>query len=92
VIAQGMGIAKAVTVAEITKRRLRGLHQNTQISLLSNASHDSAGGEAASAASKADVPAIVITLSMLPLDPTEPGCTGPAPSCLSVELLYAHSM
>ena len=61
--AQGPAVSKAVTVAEITKRRLRGLHQNTQIGL----------ADEASSAAKPQ-PAISIVLSLQPLDPSQPGC------------------
>ena len=61
--AQGPAVSKAVTVAEIAKRRLRGLHQNTQIGLTA----ERAEGERS-------VPTIAITLSLVPLDAAMPGC------------------
>ena len=54
ITAHGAAVAKAVTVVEITKRRIRGLHQNTQIGLSTTAADS--------------VPTITITLSMCPLD------------------------
>ena len=36
-VAQGNAVAKAVTIAEISRRRLRRLHQNTQVGLVRNA-------------------------------------------------------
>ena len=71
-------MSKAVTVAEITKRRLRGLHQNTQIGLAP------AAATAASqltfdgaSASKHPQPDISIVLSLAPLDPSLPGYQPP---------------
>ena len=60
IAAEGAAVGKAVTVAEIAKRRLRGLHQNTQIGL-------------AGADGERSTPRIAITLSCAPLDPTLPG-------------------
>ena len=40
-IAQGNAVAKAVTIAEISRRRLRRLHQNTQVGLVRNAGTES---------------------------------------------------
>lgn len=57
-------MCKAVSVAEITKRRLRGLHQNTQIGL-----REKAAGSA--------VPTITITLSLAQLDTSQPGYQPP---------------
>lgn len=64
--AQGPAVSKAVTVAEIAKRRLRGLHQNTQIGLAETAEE-----------SAASQPAISIVLSLQPLDPSQPGYQPP---------------
>ena len=64
ITAEGNAVCKAVSVAEITKRRLRGLHQNTQIGLTEKA--------AASA-----VPTIAITLSLAQLDTSQPGYQPP---------------
>ena len=65
-------------MAEITKRRLRGLHQNTQIGLAP------AAATAASqltfdgaSASKHPQPDISIVLSLAPLDPSLPGYQPP---------------
>ena len=65
-------------MAEITKRRLRGLHQNTQIGL------SPAAATAASqltfdgaSASKHPQPDISIVLSLAPLDPSLPGYQPP---------------
>ena len=59
IAAEGAAVAKAVSVAEITKRRLRGLHQNTQIGLVADAARST--------------PTIAITLSRAALDTTQPG-------------------
>lgn len=59
IAAEGAAVAKAVSVAEITKRRLRGLHQNTQIGLVADAARST--------------PTIAITLSLAALDTTQPG-------------------
>ena len=64
--AQGPAVSKAVTVAEIAKRRLRGLHQNTQIGLAEPAEEGAASQ-----------PAISIVLSLQPLDPSRPGYQPP---------------
>ena len=64
---------KAVTVAEITKRRLRGLHQNTQIGLAPAAAATTAGASASSHPQ----PEISILLSLAPLDPSQPGYQPP---------------
>jgi DNA-binding protein len=66
ITAAGAAVSKAVTVAEISKRRVRGLHQNTQIGLADPAG---ASDEAARRA-----PTIAITLSLAPLDPSLDGC------------------
>lgn len=60
-------MSKAVTVVEITKRRLRGLHQNTQIGLADPAASQAAAG------AQQPLPAISIVLSLEPLDPSQPG-------------------
>ena len=65
IVAEGATVCKAVTVAEITKRRLRGLHQNTQIGMTSTANQ------------VLPAPTIAITLSLEPLDPTLPGYQPP---------------
>ena len=67
-------MSKAVTVAEITKRRLRGLHQNTQIGLAPAAT---AATSAGASASKHPQPDISIVLSLAPLDPSQPGYQPP---------------
>ena len=59
--AKGAAVCKAVTVAELTKRRLRGVHQITQIGL-------------ADPDGEASVPTIAIALSQHALDSTQPGC------------------
>ena len=59
--ARGPATAKAVTVAEITKRRMRELHQNTQIGLDTDASGKTS-------------PTICVVLSLAPLDASESGC------------------
>jgi hypothetical protein len=66
-------VNKAVTVAEITKRRLRGLHQNTQIGLAPAAAATTAGASASSHPQ----PEISILLSLAPLDPSQPGYQPP---------------
>ena len=66
-------MSKAVTVAEITKRRLRGLHQNTQIGLAPAAAATTAGASASSHPQ----PEISILLSLAPLDPSQPGYQPP---------------
>ena len=63
-------MGKAVTIAEITRRRLRGLYQNTQIGLARPT------GEAAASTSEprqSAQPTITIVLSMTALDPNQPG-------------------
>jgi len=65
-------VSKAVTVAEITKRKLRGLHQNTQIGLA-----PAAAASAGSSTSKHPQPDISIVLSLEPLDPSRPGYQPP---------------
>ena len=60
-------------MAEITKRRLRGLHQNTQIGLAPAAAATTAGASASSHAQ----PEISILLSLAPLDPSQPGYQPP---------------
>lgn len=76
-IAQGHAVAKAVSVAEIIKRRVRGLHQNTQIGLASSApiASDEISGSSSRAA--AAVPTIAITLSLRALDASRPGYQPP---------------
>ena len=60
-------------MAEITKRRLRGLHQNTQIGLAPAAAATNAGASASSHPQ----PEISILLSLAPLDPSQPGYQPP---------------
>ena len=62
ITAEGSAVCKAVSVAEITKRRLRGLHQNTQIGLPTGTAGSSNG-----------TPALTITLSLTPLDANQLG-------------------
>jgi len=64
ITAEGASVSKAVTVAEISKRRLRGLHQNTQIGL----------GAPVEGNARRRSPTILITLSLAPLDTTAAGC------------------
>lgn len=71
--AQGNAVAKAVTVAEITKRRLRGLHQNTQIGSVRT---DESDGNDASAATRSEA-TISIILSLQQLDVMQPGYQPP---------------
>ena len=59
IFAEGDAVAKAVSVAEIVKRRLRGLHQNTQIGLADRTDRST--------------PTISITLSLTALDAAQPG-------------------
>ena len=73
ITAEGNAVCKAVSVAEIVKRRLRGLHQNTQVGL---AGGGAAGGGAEEGVPRA-APAIVIVLSLAPLNPSEPGYQPP---------------
>ena len=54
-------------MAEITRRRLRGLHQNTQIGLQARAEGDRS----------APTPTLAITLSLSPLDSSLPGYQPP---------------
>ena len=56
-------MSKVVSVAEIVKRRMRGLHQHTSIGLA-----------AARAEGARSTPTIAITLSRDPLDVSLPGC------------------
>lgn len=69
-------MSKAVTVAEITKRRLRQLHQNTQIGI----NKDHSGKRA---------PMISVMLSLEPLDPSESGC---APVLVTVKSLASRHL
>ena len=75
VTARGPAVAKAVTVAEITKRRVRGLHQSTQIGL---ASPNEDVHESSSATTEL-APTIRIVLSVQPLDASLPGCAQALP-------------
>lgn len=70
ITAEGNAVCKAVSVAEIIKRRLRGLHQNTQIGLTEAAA---AAASASGASAAAAAPTIAITLSITPLDVSQPG-------------------
>jgi len=63
--AKGSAVCKAITVAEISKRRVHGLHQVTEIGL----TEWTDGGQQA--------PTICITLSAQPLDETLPGYQPP---------------
>jgi len=63
IAAEGAAVAKAVSIAEITKRQLRGLHQNTQIGLVADADRST--------------PKIAITLSLAPLDASLAGYQPP---------------
>ena len=65
--AVGAAVSKAVTVAEITKRRLAGLHQCTRIGL------SEPGGSSAGCRQ----PIISITLSLAPLASDQPGYQPP---------------
>ncbi|KAL3904976.1 MAG: hypothetical protein SGPRY_011083 [Prymnesium sp.] len=65
---EGNAVCKAITVAEITRRRLRGLHQNTQIGL-----HEREASDETSRCGRAEEPTISILLSLEPLDPMQPG-------------------
>jgi DNA-binding protein len=78
-VAQGNAVAKAVTIAEISRRRLRRLHQNTQVGLVRNAGTESSSAAKASTdASKSEpVPTISITLSCCSLDVSQPGYQPP---------------
>ena len=67
ICATGAAVGKAVSVAEITRRRLRGLHQNTQIGLQARAEGDRS----------APTPTLAITLSLTPLDSSLPGYQPP---------------
>ena len=60
--ADGPAVGKAVTVAEIAKRRVRGLYQSTQI-----------GVRVPTRDAQRPRPQITITLSLSPLDPQTPG-------------------
>ena len=78
-VAQGNAVAKAVTIAEISRRRLRRLHQNTQVGLVRNAGTESSSAANTSIdASKSEpVPTISITLSFCLLDASQPGYQPP---------------
>ena len=65
ICATGAAVSKAVSVAEIARRRLRGLHQNTQIGL-----------QARAEGHRSD-PTLAITLSLSPLDSALPGYQPP---------------
>ena len=72
ICAEGSAVGKAVTVAEITKRRMRGLHQNTQIGVTpqDNLRHSRPVYDNVT-------PTIAITLSVAPLDASQPGYQPP---------------
>ncbi|XP_061115463.1 ribonuclease P protein subunit p25-like protein [Conger conger] len=76
----GKSIAKAITCTEILKRRMRGLHQYTQ--LLYRTVHEvweplePAAGLDSLTVSR-NVPAICVLLSKDPLDNTQPGYQAP---------------
>lgn len=72
IMAEGNAVCKAVSVAEIVKRRLRGMYQANQIGL---ATPPRAAGQSAESATAA--PTIAITLSMTPLDASQPGFQPP---------------
>ena len=61
---EGTAVSKAISVAEIVKRRLRGLHQSTQIGLAADNTERS-------------TPTMSITLSLAPLDARRPGYQPP---------------
>ena len=69
IIAEGKAVYKAITIAEITKRRRHGLHQNTQIGVTHEKRSD--------LDERASVPKINITLSTIPLDEDQPGYQPP---------------
>ena len=71
--AHGAAVGKAVTVAEIVKRRVRGVYQNTQIGL-----HD---GKGSAGGRTVREPCLTITLSTTPLDATAPGYQPPLTDC-----------
>mmetsp|Transcript_37944 Transcript_37944/g.122065 ORF Transcript_37944/g.122065 Transcript_37944/m.122065 type:complete len:182 (+) Transcript_37944:118-663(+) len=64
--AEGPAVSKAVTVAEIAKRRLRGVHQSTQIGISGPAGDG-----------RRPRPRISITLSLSQLNPKQPGYQRP---------------
>ena len=69
IVAEGKAVYKAITVAEIAKRRVRGLHQNTQV----GATH----AKRSELDEAATVPMIQITLSSQALDENQPGYQHP---------------
>ncbi|XP_042346350.1 ribonuclease P protein subunit p25-like protein [Plectropomus leopardus] len=78
--ATGKGVAKAITCAEITKRRLKGLHQLTRL-LFSTVQEvweplEPAAGLDSLTVSR-NLPAIWILLSREPLDCSQPGYQAP---------------
>ncbi|KAL1525466.1 hypothetical protein AB1Y20_020323 [Prymnesium parvum] len=82
--AEGDAVSKAVTVAEITRRKLRGVHQNTQIGLV----HPDPSREVGKKPAR---PKISITLSLCQLDATQPGYQRPLTEAEFLRLSEQHA-
>uniref|UniRef100_A0A8C5FZT8 Ribonuclease P/MRP 25 subunit-like n=1 Tax=Gouania willdenowi TaxID=441366 RepID=A0A8C5FZT8_GOUWI len=92
VMASGKGVAKAVTVAELLKRRLKGLHQLTRLLYVTvddvwEPRSPDAGLESLTVSRS--LPAVWILLSAEPLDPDQPGYQGPGVPYLGVRRHWA---
>eukprot|EP00242_Pyramimonas_sp_CCMP2087_P000020 CAMPEP_0198197608 /NCGR_PEP_ID=MMETSP1445-20131203/1168_1 /TAXON_ID=36898 /ORGANISM="Pyramimonas sp., Strain CCMP2087" /LENGTH=126 /DNA_ID=CAMNT_0043866929 /DNA_START=419 /DNA_END=795 /DNA_ORIENTATION=- len=91
--AMGRAINKTVTIAEIIKRRVIGLHQNTSISSTDITDVWEPLEEGLNRLeTKRSVSMISITLSKLPLDASLPGYQAPLPADQVVPLLEFEKM
>ncbi|XP_043973369.1 ribonuclease P protein subunit p25-like protein [Gambusia affinis] len=78
--ASGRAVSKAITCAEVVKRRLKGLHQLTRLAqstVLEVWEPLEAGAGLDSLTVSRKLPAIWILLSLEPLDPEQPGYQAP---------------
>lgn len=91
--AMGHAISKAVTVAEVLKHRVEGLHQITQISSIETVDVFEPLEEGLDRVeNKRHIPGICIRLSLDPLDESDPGYQAPLPaSQVSPPLVSVHS-
>jgi hypothetical protein len=79
--AMGHAISKAVTVAEVLKHRVAGLHQLTQLSSIETVDVFEPLEEGLDRVeSKRHIPGICIRLSLDPLDESDPGYQAPLPA------------
>uniref|UniRef100_A0A3B3WQ38 DNA/RNA-binding protein Alba-like domain-containing protein n=1 Tax=Poecilia mexicana TaxID=48701 RepID=A0A3B3WQ38_9TELE len=80
--ASGRAVSKAITCAEVVKRRLKGLHQLTRLAqstVLEVWEPLEAGAGLDSLTVSRKLPAVWILLSREPLDPEQPGYQAPGP-------------